>query len=149
MPLLDHIPHGLTEIINVFGELKDIPARLVTFDLPYPLLYGTTAVHRATAHELAVPHFVGALQAVQEARLEALVLRFGGIYNNRVKRGGTKPSTHAFGIAVDLEPERYPLWSEDRFPDAVVEIFRRFGFVYGGDFEGRKDPQHFQLASGY
>jgi hypothetical protein len=33
-------------------------------------------------------------------------------------------------------------------PD-VVAVFRHFGFRRGGDFGGRKEPMHFQYATGY
>ena len=147
--MLAEIPCGLDQIRATFGSLIDVPKNLITFPLPYPMLYGTTAVRRATCHRLAEDHFVGALKAIDEAGLSSLCLRYGGIYANRVMRGGRHPSTHAWGIAIDLESERYPLDSENRFPDAVVEIFRQWGFFYGGDFKHRADPMHFQLAEGY
>ena len=56
---------------------------------------------------------------------------------------------HPWGIAIDLESERYPLGSKARFPDAVVAVFRDAGFFYGGDFASRKDPMHFQFCKGY
>lgn len=143
------IPNGLNEIVQVFGPLSKVPSQLVTFVLPYPMLYGTTTVHRATCHKLAERSMFGALQSVRDAKLETMVLRFGGIYNNRVKQDGREPSTHAWGIAIDLEPERYPLGSDARFPKVIVDIFKHFGFIYGGDFEKRPDPMHFQLCSGY
>lgn len=34
---------------------------------------------------------------------------FGGDYNARLMRGGTKPSTHSWGIAFDFDPARNPL----------------------------------------
>lgn len=151
--MIAKIPNGFDEIIQVYGQLAEVSHKLVLFDLPYPLLFDQgnsgTSVLRATCHELAVDNFVGALTAIKDAGLEPLVLRYGGIYANRVKRGQAHPSTHAWGIAIDLEPQRYPLGSDSRFPDAVVDIFKRFGFFYGGDFEGRPDPMHFQLALGY
>ena len=40
---------------------------------------------------------------------------FGGCYNYRVKRGGTSLSTHAYGLAIDFDPERNRLnWGADR-----------------------------------
>ena len=146
--MLTQIPNGLDEVIKTFGPTTEVPKHLVTFDLPYPLLYQGSAVHKATCHKLVVDNFVQAFKAIQDAQLEALVLRYGGLYANRVIRGGTTPSMHAFGIAIDLEPEKYPLGSDARFPDAVIAVFHRFGFFYGGDFEGRKDPMHFELCRG-
>lgn len=147
--MITEIPNGLDEIIKTFGPLAEVPKHLKVFDLPYPMLFGNVAVHRAQCHELAVDNFHGALLDIQEQGLEPLVVRFGGIYANRVKRDLSKPSTHAWGIAIDLEPDRYPLGSDKRFPQVVVDLFARWGFVYGGDFAGRRDPMHFQLAAGY
>ena len=147
--MLTQIPNGLDEIIKTFGPLSEMQHNLTSFELPYPLLYNNLAVHRASCHKLVVDNFVQVFKAIQEAQLEALVLRYGGIYANRVKRDMAVPSVHAWGIAIDLEPEKYPLGSDKRFPDAVIMVFHRFGFFYGGDFKGRKDPQHFQLCTGY
>lgn len=62
---------------------------------------------------------------------------------------GSHPSTHAWGIAIDLEAERYPLGSAARMPDDVVAVFHKAGFFYGGDFLARKDPMHFQFCTRY
>ena len=40
---------------------------------------------------------------------------FGGCYNYRKKRGGSTLSTHAYGAAIDTDPERNQLrWGRDR-----------------------------------
>lgn len=147
--MITTIPNGLDEIIQVYGPLSEVPKKLITFELPYPLLYNNIPVHRATCHALAVDNFKAALKGIRDAGLASLVLHYGGLYANRVQRGGRIASTHAWGIAIDLELERYPLGSDARFPDAVIEIFHRAGFFYGGDFKHRPDPMHFQLATGY
>lgn len=150
--MLERIPDGLSEIREVFGALED-PAfvlNLITFPFPYTMYYGVHQVNRGTCHALAKDHFIKALEGIRKAGLQADVLHYGGIYNKRDMRGKAHaPSTHSWGIAIDIEPQRYPLGSSKRLPDAVVEIFREAGFFYGGDFTRRKDPMHFQLCTGY
>lgn len=47
---------------------------------------------------------------------------FGGCYNFRKKRGGSTLSTHAYGIAIDTDPERNQLrWGRDRANLALPE----------------------------
>lgn len=74
---------------------------------------------------------------------------YGGGYEPRLKRGSSEVSLHTFGIALDFNPKKYPLGSLERMPQDIIDLFHSFGWWYGGDFEGRKDPQHFQFAEGY
>lgn len=151
--MLTHIPSGLDEIIATFGNISDRnfeAENIVSFDLPYPLLYGNMTVHRTRCHRLAVENFQRAFYEIESAGLASEAKHFGGIYNQRAIRGHpSHPSTHSWGIAIDLEPEKYPLGSTNRMPERIIEAFRRSGFTYGGDFVSRKDPMHFQLCVNY
>jgi hypothetical protein len=150
--MLAKIPNGLSEIFATYGDPLDPDfeeKNIVSFELPYILVYDGLRVGRTRCHVKAVDHFRKALQGVKDAGLDPECFRYGGIFAKRGKRGGRHPSTHSWGIAIDMEPAKYPLGSTARFPDAIVEIFRDAGFFYGGDFAGRKDPMHFQLCTGY
>lgn len=77
---------------------------------------------------------------------------FGGCLNVRKKRGGSTWSVHAFGAAVDLDPDRNRLrWGKDRArlgqPDAEPwwDIVERHGGVSLGR-ERNFDWMHFQFA---
>jgi len=151
--MLTDTPVGLDEIIHTFGSLDDPQFEtrsIVLFDLPYPLLFEGTQVKRARCHRLIVENFQKAFEDLKAAGLEAQVKNYSGIYARRSIRGfGSHPSTHSWGIAIDLEAEKFPLGSTKRFPDEVVKIFQDAGFFYGGDFQSRKDPMHFQFCRGY
>ena len=74
---------------------------------------------------------------------------FGGTYYYRNVRGKKRLSLHAFGVAIDLDPTSNPLGSKKgTMPFWVVSIFKKYGWKWGGDFKGRKDPMHFQRATG-
>lgn len=151
--MLTKIPQGLDGIIATFGNCEDPDferENIVHFELPYTLVYDGMRVARTRCHRLAVDNFRAALIGVKNAGLENEVKAFGGIYNKRPQRGNSaRLSTHSWGIAIDLEPLRYPRGSVRRFPDAVVDAFAKAGFFYGGDFKKTPDPMHFQLAVRY
>lgn len=89
-----------------------------------------------------------------EAEFRRLRLdRFGGCYNYRPVRGGTAMSTHAWGAAVDLDPERNQLrWGRDKSALAGPEYdaFWRIVEAQGAVSLGRArnyDWMHFQFAT--
>lgn len=151
--MLTRRPSGLDELIHTFGDIDDPgfeATQIVPFLLPYPLYYDGTPVTRARCHRLIVDNFQRAFRDIQAAGLQNEVRNYSGIFARRPIRGfGSHPSTHSWGIAIDLEAERYPLGSRERFPQTVVDIFQSAGFFYGGDFLARKDPMHFQFCERY
>lgn len=152
--MLTAVPHGLAAIRATFGDCDDPlfeAKHLVSFDLPYTLIYdGKMRIDRTRAHRLAVPHFLEAFHAIKSAGLQDECRAFGGIYNRRAQRGNaSRASTHSWGIAIDMEPLRFPRGSRKRFDPCIVECFAKAGFFYGGDFKRVPDPMHFQLATGY
>ena len=151
--MLTQTPVGLDEIIHTFGSIDDpqFEAKsIILFDLPYALLFDGTQVKRARCHKLLVENFQKAFEDIKAAGLDGQVKNYSGIYARRSIRGfGSHPSTHSWGIAIDLEAEKFPLGSALRFPDEVIKIFQDAGFFYGGDFQSRKDPMHFQFCRGY
>lgn len=151
--MLTKTPSGLREIVATFGDLNSptFEARnIVMFQLPYPLMYDGQRVTRARCHKLVVDNFMSAFNAIKNAGLIAEATNYGGIYNKRSIRGiSSHPSTHSWGIAIDLEPERYPLGSKKRMPQGVIDCFESAGFFYGANFRNRPDPQHFQFCTMY
>lgn len=59
-----------------------------------------------------------------------------------IKRG---LSTHAWGISVDLNPTMYPYGSDKKLPKDCVQIFNKYGFIYGGVWR-TPDPMHLEFS---
>ena len=76
-----------------------------------------------------------------------------GSYNLRFVRGYEAQgilSPHAYGIALDIDPARNPMGNPLRttFPAWWVDAWKRHGFLWGGDYHGRKDPMHHEVQTG-
>jgi peptidoglycan hydrolase-like protein with peptidoglycan-binding domain len=70
-------------------------------------------------------------------------------YAYRNVRGGTTPSFHAAGIAVDLNAPRHPLGRRGTFTPAQTsrcrELAAKYGCRWGGNYAGRADEMHFEV----
>lgn len=117
-----------------------------------------TVVRRFRCHALVEQPieniFRQALQHYGQAQLTKLGLDlFGGCYNFRPMRGSKTWSMHAYGIAVDLDPERNQLkWGRDRAVFARPEYVPFWNIVEseGATSLGRSrnfDWMHFQFAN--
>jgi len=103
-----------------------------------------------SAHRSLVSTFEAVFEEIARLELKVAIHSYQGIYAFRPIRGiGARLSLHAFGAAIDLNAETNPLGGDGDMDPRVVEVFRHFGFRWGGDFAGRKDPMHFQYATGY
>jgi hypothetical protein len=156
------VPNGRAAVIATFGDItafirsdgtlspkwEETKIRRIT--LPRPLLLSgtTTEITRVTCHDLLTDTFRGALRAVDDAGKWPALHTYGGGFNFRPKRGSAEISLHAWGIAWDFDPEHNVLGSKGSMDPAIIEIFETRGFFWGGHFKGRKDPMHFQYATG-
>lgn len=71
---------------------------------------------------------------------------FDGCFMIRDIRGiPGQVSTHAYGLAIDLDAFRNQLGHTPFMSREIVACFSEEGFLWGGDFR-RKDGMHFQYA---
>jgi len=103
---------------------------------------------RTQCNRQIVPMVEGALQELADAGLTGLVdpSQFGGCYNPRLIGPGLGLSRHAWGIALDVNVAANPLGASGRQDPRLVEIMRRWGLAWGGDWL-RPDPMHFEYLT--
>lgn len=102
------------EVERVFGAPGAHQTRLA---LPYPMRLDweeETVVRSFLIHERVHDSARRCLDRVADAydaagRRAAGLDRFGGCLNIRPMRGGTRPSMHSWGIAIDFDPARNAL----------------------------------------
>jgi hypothetical protein len=68
-------------------------------------------------------------------------------YQNRNVAGTNRPSYHAQGLAIDVNPSQNPVGSAGNLPKNVREIAHKWGLGWGEDWTSKKDPMHFSLAA--
>jgi hypothetical protein len=157
------------EIVNTFGDInkyihnsKDSAPTLdpafereyiVPITLPYNLRLAWD--HRKNistfkCHTLLADRFNAVFEDVARQGFASKAISFGGCFDFRLKRSDTGLSTHAWGIAIDLNPETNQTGTRGDMAPEIITIFQKFGFVWGGDWKGAtRDPMHFQYCDGY
>lgn len=109
-------------------------------------------------HELAADplrRVVEKLQAQlkEKPKLLPFLQNIGGTFMWRRIKGSKNLSTHAFGIAIDINVERSSYWRwtfkgqkmvwKNRVPQEVVDAFESEGFIWGGRW-AHYDTMHFE-----
>ncbi len=121
-----------------------------------PHLVGVRWLPRSWGHWLRVTAIAGVATelAAVSAELDALpdadkryLYPPGGTYLCRTVAHTDRPSMHAWGAAIDINVAmtNYWAWGPTRrpIPSAIVAIFRRHGFIWGGDWT-HFDTMHFE-----
>lgn len=94
-------------------------------------------------HKKVAASLLAALKEVSSTSPDVLT-RYAGCFNFRKKRGGSTYSEHAWGIAVDIDPDTNMLntpWpTVATMPFEVMEAFARQGWGAAGAFWGDPKP---------
>jgi len=157
MPIPNPWPWPTQEALREFyGEPGE--ENLVSIQFPFPLFFGGKIVTRSRCHKKVADSLLRVLKNIKdladslhEKNRDVLepVQDFGGIYNFRNKRGGTRLSVHAWGAAIDLDADDntfkdpWPLVAD--MPLEVMEEFAKEGWTSAGAFWGY-DAMHFEAC---
>lgn len=134
--------------------------QLVSYTVPYPLKIAwdlSQSTNQITTHEKVKESVLRVLtRTLEHYGIEAIerlhLNRYGGCFNYRKTRNGNTLSTHAWGIALDFDPERNQLkWGKDRaaFARPEYESWWSFWEAEGWVSLGRSrnyDWMHVQAA---
>ena len=103
---------------------------------------------RVTCHRLMIPQLRGALQEVVNAGLASTIHTYDGCYVPRfIERNPTHAiSLHTWGIAVDIDASTNGRGTKGTMDPRVVQIFKHWGFRWGGDWT-YTDPMHFEIGA--
>lgn len=157
------VPTGLAEIRKTFGDPESYIREDGTvhpnwehhtqgiLELPAPLPLGwdhSVTVRRIRIHYRLLSSLGKILDTISRNGDWNKIATFDGTYNWRAKRRGHKLSTHAWGIAIDLNAATNQLGTDGDMPLEIIKPFEDEGWKWGGDFR-TKDPMHFQACFGY
>lgn len=167
MKTLDHVPSGLDGINSCYGICRGDEGEMdqswfakytAVYRLPFPMrTWNNKLITQFRAHILIGDVIEEGMQEIADTlgvewmRAERWDF-WGGCWWYRKQRGYDALSTHAWGIAFDVNCERCPLGGEptDQHP-TFAHVFKQRGFRWGGDWgkPWRCDPMHLQAASNY
>jgi hypothetical protein len=150
MPKVNPWPKTDQASLTAFYGMPGDESRLTFADVTgLGVAYDGVPVHRIRCHAKVAASLVLVLTAISRGPDRHLLARFAGVYNNRPMRGGSLPSLHARGAAIDLDPgtnrlsQSWPVSAT--MPLEVMEAFAREGWLAAGAFWGR-DAMHFQAT---
>jgi hypothetical protein len=98
-----------------------------------------------TCNVALFPQIRGAIAEIIDLGLRRTITSFSGCYAprhiNRIPTAGI--SHHSWGIALDVNVPQNPFGAEPDQDPRLVEVFERWGFIWGGDFI-LPDGMHFE-----
>jgi hypothetical protein len=125
----------------------------------FAMTYEGKPVAAITIHKKCAASLKRILDAIwtytgkDQAKINAAHLNeFGGSFNYRSNvNSPSRLSLHAYGAALDLAPDQNPNgkpWVDNgtMLPRWAIDAFLAEGWCWGGDFNGTKDPMHFQAT---
>lgn len=142
-------PSDQTSLSRFYGRPGD-EDQLVNLNVEgLGIKYDGNPVKTIRCHEKVNGSLYRILSEISKGPHKAILSEYAGVYNNRPMRGGSLPSLHARGAAIDLAPDtngnRMSWPSASTMPLEVMEEFAKEGWLSAGAFWGR-DGMHFQAT---
>lgn len=135
-----YIDHG-DGLITIDADW--VARNIVSADVP--VFTGQVTCHRQFVEQLR-----GALQEIVDLGLDHLIdpSQYGGCWVARhIDWRPDRPlSMHAWGLAIDFNVSTNQLGATPTMDPRIVEVFDRWGFVWGGRWS-RPDGMHFELGA--
>lgn len=150
-PKLTPWPASTQAALQAFYESPGDESQLVAINVvDYGVRYDDQPVRSIRCHRKVADSLERILAGLADIRQGRDILkRYAGCYNNRAMRGGSLPSLHARGAAVDFDPDtnrnRQAWPTSATMPIEVMEIFAMEGWTCAGAAWGR-DAMHFQAT---
>lgn len=138
-----------SSIESIFGPACGPLCSAGRVQLPAPLKLGwkNERVTRVACHVIMVPIFEAVFAEIHALGLWELIKTFDGIYQCRDIKNTNEPSTHSWGISVDLNAATNRQGTEGDMDPRIVAAFVGYGFFPGARFTGkRRDPMHFEFV---
>jgi hypothetical protein len=125
-------------------------SQLVNLDvLGLGILYDDKPVKTILCHKKVAESLKRVLTAISKGQNSHVLKEYAGCYNNRKMRGGSLPSLHARGAAIDFSPSsngNNTFWpTKATMPLEIMEEFAKEGWLSAGAFWSR-DAMHFQAT---
>ncbi len=146
-----------TEFFGPHGVPNGYTPPMKSITLPFTVFYEGQAVKKLSAHVKCADSLLAVFERLattfpnEQARRDAGILTYDGLYNPRLKRGSsTSWSMHSWATAIDLNAARngnktaWPVTAV--MPIEVMECFAQEGWLSAGAFWGR-DAMHFQATT--
>lgn len=154
MPCYNPWPKSDQASLTSFYGMAGDESQLVSIEFPYPMFYERKPVKKTVVHHKCAASLLKVLEDIRDRygsvrRIMEQAEDYAGVYNNRPMRGGSSPSLHARGAAIDLSPNDN--WNDVSWPVVatmpieIMECFARQGWKSAGAFWGR-DAMHHQAT---
>ena len=133
-----------------YGEPCD-DGNLVKIDVSgLGICYGNKPIQSISCHRRCAESLLGALTDIANSQWRSILNYYAGVYNPRKMRGGSRYSKHAWGAAIDLDPDNNGLrqhWPTSAdMPFGICEIFATWGWTPAAVYWSR-DAMHFERTN--